>query len=210
MTGLTDYQNKLIQPYLNNNMTLLKKITKNILNSIGIKINEVDYDDFYSIANMTLWQAIVEYDNSRICTFNTFLNDCLKNKFKTEIRDRGCYKRRANYNSVSLDSINSFSYDLNPYISYEEWLYNYDVSCIENIYDSYGYHSKNTVEIQAISNIMLENIILNINDSQLRVIAKLFILGYRKKDIKKFLDINNYLLSKKINQIKEILNLVYK
>lgn len=39
MTGLTDYQNKLIQPYLNNNMTLLKKITKNILNSIGIKIN---------------------------------------------------------------------------------------------------------------------------------------------------------------------------
>lgn len=210
MTGLTDYQNKLIQPYLNNNMTLLKKITKNILNSIGIKINKVDYDDFYSIANMTLWQAIVEYDNSRICTFNTFLNDCLKNKFKTEIRDRGCYKRRANYNSVSLDSINSFSFDLNHYISYEEWLYNYDVSYIENIYDSYGYHSKNTVEIQAISNIMLENIILNINDSQLRVIAKLFILGYRKKDIKKFLDINNYLLSKKINQIKEILNLVYK
>ena len=66
MTKLTDYQNELMQVYLYNNMALLKRSTKNILNLIGIKINEVDYDDFYSIANMTLWQAIIEYDNSRI------------------------------------------------------------------------------------------------------------------------------------------------
>ena len=50
MTKLTDYQNELMQVYLYNNMALLKRSTKNILNLIGIKINEVDYDDFYSIA----------------------------------------------------------------------------------------------------------------------------------------------------------------
>lgn len=48
------------------------------------------------------------------------------------------------------------------------------------------------------------------NDEQLRIITKLLILGYRKSDIKKYLDINDYLLSKKIRQIKRILNLVYK
>lgn len=57
---------------------------------------------------------------------------------------------------------------------------------------------------------MLENIIVSMNDEQLRIITKLLILGYRKSDIKKYLDINDYLLSKKIRQIKRILNLVYK
>ena len=54
MTKLTDYQNELMQVYLYNNMALLKRSTKNILNLVGIKINEVDYDDFYSIAKKTL------------------------------------------------------------------------------------------------------------------------------------------------------------
>lgn len=210
ITKLTDYQNELMQVYLNNNMALLKRSTKNILNLIGIKINEVDYDDFYSIANMTLWQAIIEYDNSRTCTFNTFLNVCLMNKFKSEIRNRGRYKRKANYNSVSLDGISNNLFGLNFQVTYNEWLYSYDMSYIEKIYSTYNYHSKNAVEIKAISNMMLENIIVSINDEQLRIITKLLILGYRKRDIKKYLDINDYLLSKKISQIKRILNLVYK
>ena len=75
---------------------------------------------------------------------------------------------------------------------------------------TYNYHFKNAVEINAISNMMLENIIVSMNDEQLRIITKLLILGYRKSDIKKYLDINDYLLSKKIRQIKRILNLVYK
>lgn len=207
MTKLTDYQNELMQVYLYNNMALLKRSTKNILNLIGIKINEVDYDDFYSIANMTLWQAIIEYDNSRTCTF---LNVCLRNKFKSEIRNRGRYKRKANYNSVSLDGISNNLFESNLQVTYNEWLYGYDMSYIEKIYSTYNYHFKNAVEINAISNMMLENIIVSMNDEQLRIITKLLILGYRKSDIKKYLDINDYLLSKKIRQIKRILNLVYK
>ena len=48
----------VLQPYCENHMRLLKKISKSIFLRLGEPLTEAEYDDFYSIAT----------DSSRICT----------------------------------------------------------------------------------------------------------------------------------------------
>ena len=55
----------VLQPYCENDMRLLKKISKSIFLRLGEPLTEADYDDFYSIANMTLWQVYNSYDTSK-------------------------------------------------------------------------------------------------------------------------------------------------
>lgn len=65
-----------------------------------------DYDDFYSIANMTLWQAYNSYDLDKDVSFEGFLYSCLEKKFKSELTNRHRHKRIINQFTVSLDSTN--------------------------------------------------------------------------------------------------------
>ena len=69
-------------------------------------MTKADYDDFFSIANMTLWQAYNSYDPDMGIDFDVFLRVCLKKKFSTEIRNRHRTKRIVNQMSISLDSTN--------------------------------------------------------------------------------------------------------
>jgi RNA polymerase sigma factor, sigma-70 family len=75
-----------------------------------MKFNEsltnADYDDFYSIANMTLWQAYNSYNPDLGVNFEGFLHTCLQKKFKSELTKRHRQKRLLNQFAVSLDSIN--------------------------------------------------------------------------------------------------------
>lgn len=55
MNNLSEEQMKMLEPYMRNNMQHLKKMTRSILSKTGEEIYDLDYDDFYSIANETAW-----------------------------------------------------------------------------------------------------------------------------------------------------------
>lgn len=96
----------VLQPYCENDMRLLKRISKSIFLRFNEPLTEADYDDFYSIANMTLWQACQTYNSNMGISFDVFLRTCLKKKFSTEIRDRHRGKRIGNQFTISLDASN--------------------------------------------------------------------------------------------------------
>ena len=78
--------------------------------SIFMRFNEpltnADYDDFYSIANITLWQAYNSYDPEMGVKFEGFLHSCLKKKFKSELTKRHRQRRVIHQFTVSLNSMN--------------------------------------------------------------------------------------------------------
>lgn len=96
----------VLQPYCENDMKLLKKISKSVFIRFNEPLAKADYDDFYSIANMTLWQAYNSYNPDMGTSFDVFLRTCLKKKFSTEIRRRHRQKRIADRFAVSLDAAN--------------------------------------------------------------------------------------------------------
>jgi len=96
----------LLQPYCENEMKLLKRISKSIFMKFNEPISNADYDDFFSIANATLWQAYQSYDPDKGVCFEGFLHSCLQKKFKTELTNRHRNKRVVNQFAVSLDAVN--------------------------------------------------------------------------------------------------------
>ena len=96
----------VLQPYCENDMRLLKKISKSNFMRFNEPLTKADYDDFYSIANMTLWKAYNSYDPNMGISFEGFLCSCLQKKFKTELTHRHRQKRILNQFAVSLDGIN--------------------------------------------------------------------------------------------------------
>lgn len=96
----------VLQPYCENDMRLLKKISKSIFSKFNEPLAKADYDDFYSIANLTLWQVYNSYDPDMDISFEGFLYSCLRKKFKTELTRRHRQKRILNQFAVSLDGIN--------------------------------------------------------------------------------------------------------
>ena len=94
----------LLEPYCENNMQKLKKMSKSIFMRFNEPLTRADYDDFYSLANMTLWQAYNSYDPDTGVCFEGFLHTCLQKKFKSEITHRHRQKRILNQFAVSLDA----------------------------------------------------------------------------------------------------------
>lgn len=95
----------LLQPYCENDMQLLKKISRSIFIRFNEPLTKADHDDFFSIANMTLWQAYNAYDPDNGVSFDGFLHTCLQKKFKTELTRRHRHKRILNQFAVSLDAV---------------------------------------------------------------------------------------------------------
>lgn len=96
----------VLQPYCENDMQLLKKISRSIFMRFNEPLTKADHDDFYSIANMTLWQAYNSYNTDTGISFDIFLRSCLQKKFKTELTHRHRQKRILNQFAVSLDAMN--------------------------------------------------------------------------------------------------------
>lgn len=96
----------VLQPYCENDMGLLKKISKSIFMRFNEPVANADYADFYSIANETLWKAYNSYNPDMGVSFDGFLRSCLQKKFKTELTHRHRDKRIANQFAVSLDAAN--------------------------------------------------------------------------------------------------------
>ena len=95
-----------LEPYCENDMRLLKRISNSIFRRFNEPIAESDYDDFYSLANETLWKAYNAYDPDMGTSFDGFLRSCLENKFKSELTRRHRQKRIIDRFTVSLDAVN--------------------------------------------------------------------------------------------------------
>ncbi|MEH2951793.1 sigma factor [Candidatus Merdisoma sp. JLR.KK011] len=91
--------------YCDNEMRLLKKISKSIFSRFNEPLAKADYDDFYSIANLTLWRAYNSYNSDMGISFEGFQYSCLQKKFKTELTRRHRQKRILNQFAISLDGI---------------------------------------------------------------------------------------------------------
>lgn len=96
----------VLQPYCENDMKLLKKMSRSIFMRFNETLAESDYDDFYSIANLTLWQAYNSYKPEMGVSFDGFLRTCLQKRFKTELTRRHRQKRVLNQLAISLDAGN--------------------------------------------------------------------------------------------------------
>lgn len=101
---MTSADLSVLQPYCENDMQLLKKISRSIFMRFNEPLTGADYDDFYSIALMTLWQAYNAYDPDTGISFDGFLRSCLQKKFKSELTHRHRQKRVLNQLAVSLDA----------------------------------------------------------------------------------------------------------
>lgn len=97
----------LLQPYCENDMKKLKRMSRSIFMRFNEPLTNADYDDFYSIANITLWQAYNSYDPDLGVNFEGFLHTCLQKKFKSELTKRHRQKRLLNQFTVSLDAVNT-------------------------------------------------------------------------------------------------------
>lgn len=82
----------LLREYTDNNSKKLNSISNQFLRKFH-SLNQMDYDDFYSIANEQLWMAVEEYDDSKGASFKTFLSMKIYGKFKTEMTRRRRKKR---------------------------------------------------------------------------------------------------------------------
>ena len=96
-----------MQPYCENDMKKLKRMSRSIFMRFNEPLTNADYDDFYSIANITLWQAYNSYDPDLGVNFEGFLHTCLQKKFKSELTKRHRQKRLLNQFTVSLDAVNT-------------------------------------------------------------------------------------------------------
>lgn len=96
----------LLQPYCENDMRKLKAISRSIFMKFNEPLTNADYDDFYSLANLTLWQAFNSYDPDMGVCFEGFFHTCLQKKFKSELTNRHRHKRILNQLAISLDAVN--------------------------------------------------------------------------------------------------------
>lgn len=165
----------VLQPYCENHMRLFKKISKSIFLRLGEPLTEADYDDFYSIANMTLWQVYNSYDISKGANFNTYLCNCLKKKFKTEIRDRHRGKRVINQLATSLDATN----DSEEGCTISDFIPS-DFDTFEEVVKNNNEQFQDKVQ-QYIS---------KLSNQQINIL-NLLIDGYKPKDIRQILEISS-------------------
>lgn len=170
MTG-AQLKVEVLEPYCKNNMQLLKKISRSIFLKLGETLSESDYDDFYSIANMTLWQAYNSYNSDMGISFAVFLHGCIKRKFKTEVRDRHRAKRVINQFTTSLDDSDDDGNDIYNLIPS-------DFDTFEEATNNNQFQDKAQQYISKLS-------------SQQVNILNLLMDGYEPKDIRQILEISS-------------------
>lgn len=83
--------------YCENENKELKKIVNPILIKRFAWIPQKDYDDFYSIASMVVWDCEQKFDGKKVKTkkFKSFVSTCIHNKIKTHITYMNRDKRMA-------------------------------------------------------------------------------------------------------------------
>ena len=165
----------VLQPYCENDMQLLKRISRSIFMRFNEPLTKADHDDFYSIANMTLWQAYNAYDPDNGVSFDGFLHTCLQKKLKTELTSRHRQKRILNQFAVSLDAVNDDEEECNF------------LDFIASDFDTFEEVAKRQENDQYQDKI--QQYITKLSDQQVNTL-NLLIDGYEPYEIRQMLDIS--------------------
>lgn len=165
----------IINSYYENNAQKLHTMVTKIL--FKLKFNDVDKEDFYSLANEVFVDVLKRYDKSQ--DFDGFLYSCLVKKFKTEMTRRNRYKRQADKTAISWETPINEENDttVGDFISDTKKTEHYDID--KTFFDDDGekYTEKMLKYISRLSNIQKE-------------VVKLIIAGYLKDEIKSILHIS--------------------
>ena len=94
---------RLYEEYTADDMKKLKGIVLSQVRKFCGDAN-LHWDDYFSIANMTLWRVIECYDETKCNNFYAFLVDCLRRKIKTELT-------KINNNASVSTSTKTISFD---------------------------------------------------------------------------------------------------
>jgi len=176
--------NEVCEYYCGDGMSKLKQISYQIFIKIG-GINESDYDDFYSIANETVYYAAKNFNENENDNFEVFLKGCLSKKFKTEMTKRNRYRRIPNSQLDRLDA---------PLKEGD-----HGSGTMGDLIDS-GFKIENEISILSGGN-NVTNYIKMLTPKQ-RKIAKLVIEGYELSDIKEMLHISDEKFNSQLNRMK--------
>lgn len=97
--------NKYLNYYGSNNSEKLREISDVIIGKQFPWLLQMYYDDFYSIADEVLWKCLQNFDDSKGAQFETYLINCLVNKFKTRITYMNRKRRNNGSSEVSLEKV---------------------------------------------------------------------------------------------------------
>lgn len=165
----------LLEPYCENDMRKLKKMSQSIFMRLNEPLTRADYDDFYSLANMTLWQAYQAYDPDTGVCFEGFLHTCLQKKFKSEITHRHRQKRILNQFAVSLDA------------ALDDDNENSLLNCIASDFDTFEEALKSQKTDQYKDKI--QRYLSNLSNLQINIL-NLLMNGYESGEIQRMLDVS--------------------
>lgn len=172
--------------YCGDGMRRLRQICDPMIAKFG-SLSKVDYDDFYSIANETVWTAAKQFDDDIHDCFDIFLRCCLSKKFKTEMTRRNRQKRIPTGKIGSIDGTVSQDSD-RP---------------LAEVLDS-GYRIENEIEELRESD-CIKVFISGLSKKQIKIVG-LIIQGYDKETIKKILGISDKRYDICINGMKTLNN----
>lgn len=192
---MTDKNLEMLKPYCKNDMRLLKSVSKSVLLKFNVTLADVDKDDFYSIANTTLWTAYNSYDPETGISFHLFLRSCLYKKFAEEIRDRHRQKRVINQYTISLDAINDND---------DEYNFKYNLlNLIPSDFDTFDEVVKRQDNEQYTDKV--QEYISKLSNQQINIL-NLLIDGYKPDEIKKVLNISNKEYTNDLNRMRSYEN----
>lgn len=96
---------KYLEYYGADNSKELRRVSDLIISKYFGWLPQMYHDDFYSIAGEVLWSCNVQFDDSKGAQFETYLINCLVNKFKTRITYMNRKRRNNGSSEVSLEKI---------------------------------------------------------------------------------------------------------
>ena len=177
----------------------LKKIVNPILIRRFAWIPQKDYDDFYSIAAMVVWDCEEKFDGKKVKTkkFKSFVSTCIHNKVKSYITHMNRDKRIAKdedgnpLHNSSLDAPTEDGINLCERVSSD--------FKVENKIKDFSYTSLEDI-LEECSPQMREYLNITLSNLQ-RKILELIINDYSKEKIMKTLHIDSALYSDSIAAI---------
>lgn len=160
---------RLYEEYTADDMKKLKRIVLSQIRKFCGDSN-LHWDDYFSIANMTLWRVIECYDETKCNNFYAFLVDCINRKIKTELT-------KINNNACVSTSTKTVSFD---------FVNDDGVALAETIDSKKGIGD--AIDRYHLSEFALEYI--KQFDGQARTVVEMIMEGYSNDEIQKLLNLS--------------------
>lgn len=186
-SSLTDEQLKVINEYFADNMKELKKICDPLI--VQKNVPEIYYEDLYGVASDTLIESLVSYNETKSCSFKTYLIGNIKRTFYDWTRDKWRGKRC----NVERDEKGRIKRDEkgNPIIIHDislDVLVEDGISLFEKIASDFNIYDEISVEIGISSGSKMEKYLEQLSRIQ-RQVAMYLSEGYKPTEIREILHI---------------------